>query len=145
MLSPPRRHRAALTPGATFDGSTSEPAIRLIGRTPLANNPNDTFGPVPGGRHSAGGVFVTVGFPGEPYQLHAASLLARRQSIVGSNVGGLALTQDMPDFCAEHGIAAEIEPIGADRIAEADQRIPSSQVRYRFVIDLAETLTEAVG
>jgi uncharacterized zinc-type alcohol dehydrogenase-like protein len=90
-------------------------------------------------------VFVTEGFPGEPYRLHAASLLARRRSIVGSNVGGLALTQDMLDFCAEHAITAEIELIGADRIAEAYQRIPRSQVRYRFVIDVAGTLTEAVG
>ena len=86
-----------------------------------------------------------MGSPGEPCQPHPSSPLARRQSIAGSNVGGLALTQDMLDFRAEHGSTAEIELIGADWVTEAYQRIPRSLVRYRFVTDVAETLTEALG
>jgi uncharacterized zinc-type alcohol dehydrogenase-like protein len=57
--------------------------------------------------------------------------------VAGSNIGGIALTQEMLDFCAEHGIAAEIETIGADRVDEAYDRVVKSDVRYRFVIDTA--------
>jgi uncharacterized zinc-type alcohol dehydrogenase-like protein len=51
----------------------------------------------------------------------------------------------MLDFCAEHGITAEFELLGADRIAEVSQRIPRGQIRYRFVIDVAGMPTEALG
>jgi uncharacterized zinc-type alcohol dehydrogenase-like protein len=54
---------------------------------------------------------------------------------VGSGIGSIAETQEMLDFCAEHGIAAEIELIGADRVNEAWERVLASDVRYRFVID----------
>jgi len=86
------------------------------------------------------GSFVNVGFPAEPYSFHAASIVMGQQAIVGSNVGGLQRTQDMLDFCAEHGIAAEIELIGIDQIAQAYERIPASKVRYRFVIDIDNSL-----
>ena len=59
------------------------------------------------------------------------------KTIAGSNIGGIALTQEMLDFCAEHGIAAEIETIGADQVDEAYDRVVKSDVRYRFVIDTA--------
>jgi uncharacterized zinc-type alcohol dehydrogenase-like protein len=55
--------------------------------------------------------------------------------VAGSNIGGIALTQEMLDFCAEHGIAAEIETIRADEVNEAYDRVVKSDVRYRFVID----------
>ena len=54
-------------------------------------------------------------------------------------IGGIALTREMLDFCAEHGIAAEVEVIPADRVNEAYERVLASDVRYRFVID-ASTL-----
>jgi len=57
------------------------------------------------------------------------------RAMAGSNVGGIPDTQEMLDFCAEHGIGAEIELISADRINEAYDRVVASDVRYRFVID----------
>jgi uncharacterized zinc-type alcohol dehydrogenase-like protein len=57
--------------------------------------------------------------------------------VAGSNIGGIALTQEMLDFCAEHDIAAQIETIGADQVDEAYDRVVKSDVRYRFVIDTA--------
>jgi uncharacterized zinc-type alcohol dehydrogenase-like protein len=52
-------------------------------------------------------------------------------------IGGIALTQEMLDFCAEHRLGADIEVIGADRINDAYERVLASDVRYRFVIDTA--------
>lgn len=86
------------------------------------------------------GSFVNVGFPAEPYRFHAASLVMHQRSIIGSNVGGPAQTQEMLNFCAQHGIAAEIELIGVDEIADAYERVAQSTVRYRAVIDIARTL-----
>ena len=63
------------------------------------------------------------------------SLAANRRSLAGSMVGGIAQTQEMLDFCAEHKIGAEIETIAADQINEAYERVLKSDVRYRFVID----------
>ncbi|PJJ63296.1 NAD(P)-dependent alcohol dehydrogenase [Compostimonas suwonensis] len=86
------------------------------------------------------GSFVNIGFPSEPYSLHASAFVLQQRAIVGSNVGGLAETQRMLDFCAEHGIVAEIELIGIDQIEDAYQRVATSRVRYRSVIDIAGTL-----
>ncbi|HEY1178692.1 MAG TPA: alcohol dehydrogenase, partial [Phytomonospora sp.] len=58
-----------------------------------------------------------------------------RKSLAGSMIGGIAETQEMLDFCAEHGIAAEYELIKAEAINEAYERVLASDVRYRFVID----------
>jgi alcohol dehydrogenase (NADP+) len=65
-----------------------------------------------------------------------APLLGRR-SLTGSSVGGLAETQEMLDFCAEHGVVAEIEPIAIDQINEAYERMLAGDVRFRFVIDMS--------
>jgi len=81
------------------------------------------------------GVFVAIGLPTEPMQLAAASLAAYRKILTGSMIGGIAETQEMLDFCAEHGVTAEIELIAADEIAEAYERVLRSDVRYRFVVD----------
>ena len=59
----------------------------------------------------------------------------KRQSLAGSCIGGMPQTQEMLDFCAEHGIVAEIGQINADQINEAYDRVVASDVRYRFVID----------
>ena len=65
------------------------------------------------------------------------ALIGGRRSFAGSMIGGIPETQDMLDFCAEHGIGAEIETISADKINDAYERVLSSDVRYRFVIDTA--------
>lgn len=83
------------------------------------------------------GVLVELGLPENPLSLRAFSLGNNDRAIAGSNVGGIALTQEMLEFCAANGIAAEIELISADRINEAYERVVASDVRYRFVIDAA--------
>jgi uncharacterized zinc-type alcohol dehydrogenase-like protein len=65
------------------------------------------------------------------------SLIIGRRSFAGSLIGGIRETQEMLDFCAEHGLGAEIEKIDADQIDEAYDRVVASDVRYRFVIDVA--------
>ncbi|MCT1478926.1 NAD(P)-dependent alcohol dehydrogenase [Microbacterium sp. p3-SID336] len=87
------------------------------------------------------GTIVCVGAPAEALALNAGSLIAGRRSISGSNIGGIRETQEMLDFCAEHGIAAKIEVIPASAINEAYERVLASDVRYRFVID-ASTFAE---
>jgi alcohol dehydrogenase (NADP+) len=82
------------------------------------------------------GTLVTVGLPPEELSIKASSLVNRRRSFAGSNIGGIRETQEMLDFCAEKGIAPEVEVIGADRVDEAYDRVLRSDVRYRFVIDI---------
>jgi len=83
------------------------------------------------------GTLVSVGAPPQPLPIQVFSLFAARRSFAGSGIGGIRETQEMLDFCAEHGIAPEIELIDADQINEAYERVLSSDVRYRFVIDAA--------
>ena len=83
------------------------------------------------------GTLVNVGAPPEPVSVDLSSLIGARRSFAGSMIGGIALTQEMLDFCAEHGIGAEVEVISADRVNEAYERVLASDVRYRFVIDTA--------
>ncbi|MBB2923375.1 NAD(P)-dependent alcohol dehydrogenase [Cellulomonas cellasea] len=83
------------------------------------------------------GTLVNVGAPAEPMSVNVFSLLANRRSYAGSMIGGIRQTQEMLDFCAEHGLGADIELIAADRINEAYERVLASDVRYRFVIDTA--------
>jgi alcohol dehydrogenase (NADP+) len=83
------------------------------------------------------GTLVNVGAPAEPLSVNVFSLIGARRSFAGSMIGGIALTQEMLDFCAEHSIGAEVEVISADRINEAYERVLASDVRYRFVIDTA--------
>jgi uncharacterized zinc-type alcohol dehydrogenase-like protein len=81
------------------------------------------------------GTLVNVGAPGEPLPVPVFGLILQRRSFAGSSIGGIRETQEMLDFCAEHGIGAEIELISADQINDAWERVLSSDVRYRFVID----------
>jgi uncharacterized zinc-type alcohol dehydrogenase-like protein len=83
------------------------------------------------------GTLVHLGIPTQPDRLRLGSLLGRRRSMAGSNTGGIRDTQAMLDFCAEHDIKPWIELIAADDIAGAYDRVVSSDVRYRFVIDAA--------
>ncbi|MFD8208048.1 NAD(P)-dependent alcohol dehydrogenase [Streptomyces sp. NPDC059695] len=81
------------------------------------------------------GALVNVGAPEEPVKVGLFSLIGGRKTLAGSMIGGIAETQEMLDFCAEHGLGAEIELIRADQINEAYERVVKSDVRYRFVID----------
>jgi len=83
------------------------------------------------------GTLVLVGLPEEPAPVAAFSLLGGRRSLAGSLIGGIAETQEMLDFCAEHGIVCDIELIRMDQINEAYERMIRSDVKYRFVIDMA--------
>ncbi|MGY3262881.1 NAD(P)-dependent alcohol dehydrogenase [Frigoribacterium sp. 2355] len=83
------------------------------------------------------GTLVNVGAPSEPLEVPAFALIPARRSWAGSAIGGIRETQEMLDFCAEHGIVPETELIDADQINEAYDRVLKSDVRYRFVIDAA--------
>lgn len=83
------------------------------------------------------GNLTLVGLPKEPFVIPAFSLMAGQRSISGSVNGGLPETQEMLDFCAEHGITAEVEVIPIQRIDEAYARLLEADVRYRFVIDMS--------
>ena len=61
----------------------------------------------------------------------------KRRKLAGSLIGGIRETQEMLDFCAEHGVAADVEVIPIDKINEAYERMLKGDVRYRFVIDIA--------
>ncbi|SET02922.1 NAD(P)-dependent alcohol dehydrogenase [Paenibacillus sp. NFR01] len=86
---------------------------------------------------SLGGTLVNVGAPGEPLPVNVMSLIGHRRSFAGSMIGGIRETQEMLDFCAEHGIVPEIEVVHANQIDEAWERVLASDVRYRFVIDIS--------
>ncbi len=87
-----------------------------------------------------GGAMVLVGLP-DPVPLSAGSLIMGRRLLTGSAIGGIAETQEMLDFCAEHDVASDIELIDIDKINEAYERMLQGDVRYRFVIDTASLQT----
>lgn len=82
------------------------------------------------------GTLVNVGAPPEPMPVQVFKLFGNRRSFAGSGIGGIAETQQMLEFCAERGIAPEVEVITADAVNDAYERVLSSDVRYRFVIDI---------
>ena len=83
------------------------------------------------------GTLVNVGAPPEPQEISVGVLMGNRRSWAGSGIGGIPETQQMLDFCAEHGIGATIETISGEQIDQAWDRVVASDVRYRFVIDTA--------
>ncbi len=83
------------------------------------------------------GNFVLVGAPEKPQPVAAFALIFRRRSFSGSLIGGLPETQEMLDFCGQHNITCDIEMIRMDQINAAYERMLRSDVKYRFVIDLA--------
>lgn len=121
---------------ATSDEATFEAlagTFDLIINTVSAPLPLDRFL----GLLRTDGAMVNVGAPEEPVSLNVFSLIGGRRTLAGSGIGGIPETQEMLDFCAEHGLGAEIELIRADQINEAYERVLRSDVRYRFVIDTA--------
>lgn len=83
------------------------------------------------------GTMCLVGAPERPMQVAAFPLLTHRRSFAGSGIGGIAETQEMLDFCAEHGITADVEVINIKDINAAYERMLKSDVKYRFTIDMA--------
>ena len=84
------------------------------------------------------GTMALVGAPATPHPSpNVFNLIMKRRSIAGSMIGGIPETQEMLDFCAEHGIVADIEMIRANQINEAYERMLKGDVKYRFVIDSA--------
>ena len=83
------------------------------------------------------GAMVLVGAPEKPAPVAAFNLIMARRSLSGSGIGGIRETQEMLDFCSKHGITADIELIPIQKINEAYERLLRSDVKYRFVIDMA--------
>lgn len=83
------------------------------------------------------GILSVVGLPPEELGLHLGSLVGGGKVLTGNNIGGIAETQEMLDFCAEHGIGAVIEKIGVDQIDAAYERVVAGDVQFRVVIDTA--------
>ncbi|AOW93247.1 alcohol dehydrogenase [Rhodococcus sp. WMMA185] len=125
--------------GAEHYYATSDPAtfeqlrgrFDLIANTVSANLDIDAYMSMLG----IDGTLVELGLPEKPIEVAAFSLARNRRSLAGSLVGGIAQTQQMLNFCAEHSIAAEIEVVSASGIDEAYRRVIAGDVRYRFVID----------
>ncbi|MEU6133320.1 NAD(P)-dependent alcohol dehydrogenase [Nocardioides sp. NPDC047086] len=122
-------HYYATSDPATF--SALKNSFDLIVNTVSAEIPVDDYL----GLLDVDGTLVNVGAPPAPLSVNVFSLLTNRRNFAGSMIGGIALTQEMLDFCAEHGIGSEVEVISADQINEAYARVLASDVRYRFVID----------
>ena len=83
------------------------------------------------------GTLVLVGASPDPLAVDAFSVIHRRRSLAGSLIGGIAETQEMLDYCGEHGIVCDIEKISMNQINDAYERVLKSDVKYRFVIDMA--------
>ncbi|GLB47960.1 NAD(P)-dependent alcohol dehydrogenase [Neptunitalea lumnitzerae] len=83
------------------------------------------------------GAVVLVGLPPEPLEVGAFNVIMGRKSFSGSNIGGIAETQEMLNFCAEHNITADIELITIQDVNEAMDRLERGDVKYRFVIDMS--------
>jgi alcohol dehydrogenase (NADP+) len=83
------------------------------------------------------GSMVVVGVPEKPNEVASFSLILGRRSLAGSAIGGIQETQDMLDFCGKHNITSDIELIPIQKVNEAYERVLKSDVRYRFVIDMA--------
>ena len=88
------------------------------------------------------GALALVGAPEKPLEVGAFSLITNGRSLAGSMIGGIRETQEMLDYCAEHGISSDIELIPIRRIEEAYERTVKGDVRYRFVIDTASLASE---
>jgi uncharacterized zinc-type alcohol dehydrogenase-like protein len=83
------------------------------------------------------GTLTLVGAPEKPLPIAAFSLIFKRRQFAGSLIGGIPETQEMLDFCGQHGIVSDIEMIPIQQINQAYERMLKSDVKYRFVIDMA--------
>ena len=83
------------------------------------------------------GILSVVGLPPEALEIHMNRLIGGGKVLTGNNIGGIPETQEMLDFCAEHGIGAVIEKIGVDEVDAAYERVVAGDVQFRVVIDTA--------
>ena len=88
------------------------------------------------------GNLTLVGAPAKPLAVSAFGLIMRRRSLSGSNIGGIAETQEMLDFCGKHNITTDVEVIPIQKVHEAYERLLKSDVKYRFSIDMASLKSE---
>jgi len=88
------------------------------------------------------GNLTLVGAPAKPLGVSAFSLIMGRRSLSGSNIGGIAETQEMLDFCGAHNITSDVEVIPMQKVNEAYERLLKSDVKYRFSIDMASLKSE---
>ncbi|GAB3993315.1 NAD(P)-dependent alcohol dehydrogenase [Nocardioides marmoraquaticus] len=135
-----RKKDDGLALGATAYHATSDPATfeELAGRFDIIINTVSADIDLNAfiGLLAIDGAIVSVGAAPSPYTVNGMLLGARRK-VTGSMIGGIPITQEMLDFCAEHGIGAEVEVIAATDVNDAYERVLASDVRYRFVIDAA--------
>jgi uncharacterized zinc-type alcohol dehydrogenase-like protein len=142
MLSTSRAKEAdARRLGAADFALTSEPGAfkKLAGRFDLIidtiSAPHDLNAHL--GMLRVDGAMVLLGVPPKGTELSASNLIFGRRNLAGSLIGGIAETQEMLDFCADHRITADVEVIPIQKIDEAYDRMVKGDVRYRFVIDLS--------
>jgi uncharacterized zinc-type alcohol dehydrogenase-like protein len=84
------------------------------------------------------GALFQLGLPsGEMPPVNPRTLIRRRVAYAGSLIGGIAETQEMLDFCAEHGVVSDVEVVGAGQLNEAYDRMVAGDVKYRFVLDVS--------
>jgi alcohol dehydrogenase (NADP+) len=83
------------------------------------------------------GALVVVGIPEKQIPISVFPLVSRRRTLAGSSIGGIRETQEMLDFCAMHKLTSDIEVVPIQKVNEAYERVLKSDVRYRFVIDMA--------
>lgn len=139
LSTSPAKREDALKLGADDFAATADPQTfkKLAGRFDFildtVSAPHDYNAYL--GLLRVDGTMILVGLPDQPVPLSAGPLIMRRRRLVGSLIGGIRETQEMLDFCAEHGIASDIELIPIDKINEAYTRMIKGDVRYRFVID----------
>lgn len=134
------KKREAERLGATeFALSTNEETFSRLGQrfdfildTVSAPHTADTYL----GMLKTDGTLILVGAPNLPTSVGAFSLIAKRRRMVGSLIGGIQETQEMLDFCSEHGITSDVEVIPVQQVNEAYERVINGDVRFRFVIDL---------
>jgi alcohol dehydrogenase (NADP+) len=86
---------------------------------------------------SRDGNMTLVGAPDKPHAVAAFSLILKRRGLSGSNIGGIAETQEMLDFCGKNNITADVEVIPIQKVNEAYERLSNADVKYRFSIDMA--------
>jgi uncharacterized zinc-type alcohol dehydrogenase-like protein len=89
------------------------------------------------GMLKAGGTLICVGLPADPINVHSMNIVFTRRCIAGSLIGGLPETQEMLDYCGAHDITADVETIPIQQVNDAYERMLRSDVKYRFVIDMA--------
>ena len=141
LSTSPSKRDDALALGADDFGATGDPAtfrkLRgafdfILDTVSAAHDYNAYLGLL-----RRDGTMILVGMPDQPLPLAAGSLVMGRRRLVGSLIGGIRETQEMLDFCAEHGVASDIELIPIAQINAAYERMIKGDVRYRFVIDCA--------